>query len=216
MTEILSRFARYFLQGLIFLVPLAIIVYVIWQIWDIIESNSFTDSPWISLLIIVFVITTLGYLASSLIARPIFKAIEKVLTKAPVINFIYSSIKDLLEAFVGDKKRFDKPVIVTISRDSHLKKLGFITAKDMKMIDEDGMVAVYMPHSYNFSGNLFVVDKEHVRTLDANSAEVMKFIVSGGVSGLSDEFDPKKFVELSPPDVEAPSKEESTDSDSPA
>ena len=46
----------------------------------------------------------------------------------------------------------------------------------------ESQVAVYLPHSYAFSGNLFIVDKENITPLNASSAEVMKFIVSGGVA----------------------------------
>ncbi len=192
MTELISRFARHFLHGLIFLVPLGIIVYVLANIWQAIRDYSFTDNVWISFLIIIFAITALGYLATSLIARPIFRLFESLLTKAPLINFIYSSIKDLMEAFVGEKKRFDRPVLVNISRDSSLQKLGFITVEDMEILGIPGKVAVYLPHSYNFSGNLFVVSRDQVQAIHANSADVMKFIVSGGISGLKNGESPDK------------------------
>ena len=97
---------------------------------------------------------------------------------------IYSAIRDLLSAFVGKEKKFNNPVLVKVNHLSNLEKLGFLTQKDLSTLGiEDGKVAVYFPHSYNFSGELFIVPVEHVRSIDISSAEYMKFIVSGGASG---------------------------------
>ena len=66
---------------------------------------------------------------------------------------------------------------------SELEKLGFITEEDLGILQEKDKVAVYFPHSYNFSGELFIVPKTQIRMLDVNSSEMMKFIVSAGLTG---------------------------------
>jgi uncharacterized membrane protein len=86
---------------------------------------------------------------------------------------------------VGKKKKFNQPVLVTINRDTNLQRLGYITQSDLTNLGIYDKVAVYLPHSYNISGNLFIVPKEHVTPLQANGAELMKFIVSGGVSEIN-------------------------------
>jgi uncharacterized membrane protein len=63
-----------------------------------------------------------------------------------------------------------------------LWKLGFITRESLSEFGLPGMVAIYFPHSYNFSGELYLVPSERVEKLDLSPAEVMKFIVSGGVT----------------------------------
>jgi hypothetical protein len=56
------------------------------------------------------------------------------LKRFPLFNFIYGSIKDFTEAFVGDDKKFNEPVLVDI--DAHgLKKIGFLTQKDLQKIE---------------------------------------------------------------------------------
>jgi uncharacterized membrane protein len=88
-----------------------------------------------------------------------------------------------MSAFVGEKRRFNRPVLVKLIEGSEIKKLGFITREDLTEFDiNEDHIAVYLPHSYNFSGNLYIVEKRNVTVLDANAAEVMKFIVSGGVT----------------------------------
>ena len=54
------------------------------------------------------------------------------------------------------------------------------------MFDLQDKVAVYLPHSYNFSGNFYIVPREHVTLIDLPGADVMKFVVSGGVSGYNE------------------------------
>jgi uncharacterized membrane protein len=102
--------------------------------------------------------------------------------KVPILKVIYSAFNDLFSAFVGKKRNFNKPVLVLVNKSLGLKKLGFLTEEDLSLIDEKEKVAVYFPHSYNWSGELFLVPKEHIRPIDISPAEVMKFIVSAGVA----------------------------------
>ncbi|MGB3179806.1 MAG: DUF502 domain-containing protein [Cyclobacteriaceae bacterium] len=183
----MNRLLKYFFRGLLFLVPLALTVYIV------VESINFLDNiidvalPGVGLVIILTIITIFGYLASTLLARPLFDALERALIKIPLVSLIYTSIKDLIGAFVGEKRKFDEPVVVLMDANTGLKKLGFITQEDLNVIDLPGEVAVYLPHSYNFSGNLYILPRERVTKLDAPGSEVMKFIVSGGVSGFGEE-----------------------------
>ncbi|NJO87591.1 MAG: DUF502 domain-containing protein [Chloroflexia bacterium] len=106
--------------------------------------------------------------------------------KTPILKLIYSAFNDLFSAFAGKEKKFNKPVIVLINPSANLEKLGFLTEEDLSKLDEKNKVAVYFPHSYGFTGEVFVVPKSQVRSLPVNSASLMKFILSGGVSGLDD------------------------------
>ena len=103
--------------------------------------------------------------------------------RLPLVKIIYTALQDLFSAFVSDKKKFDKPVMVIVNKTSGLKKFGFITQEDLSQFGLKDEVAVYLPHSYNFSGNLFVAPRENVILLDnISSSDTMKFIVSGGVT----------------------------------
>lgn len=190
----MQRFAKYFLQGMLLVVPVSITLYVVWAcihwidslIYGILGSlmNIPLELPGLGLLTFITIITLLGYIGSNLIAQTVFGSVEAVLNKLPLVKIVYSSIKDLISAFVGDKKKFDQAVLVTINKESGVAKLGFITQQDLSCFGLQDMVAVYLPHSYNFSGNLFIVPLENVQLLDVPGSEVMKFIVSGGVSDI--------------------------------
>jgi uncharacterized membrane protein len=176
-----KRFITYFLRGLLFVVPIALTVYVIILILRFLDGIIPIPVPGLGILVMFSFITFMGFLASIFVTRPLFDLFERWMFKLPLVNILYTSIRDLMSAFVGDKKKFNTPVIVKLS--NNMFRLGFITQENLSILGEQGLVAIYFPHSYNFSGNLYLVPKENVRVLeDVKSADVMKFIVSGGVS----------------------------------
>lgn len=181
-----------FLRGLLLVFPITATVYIIFSAvrWS---NNFFNDLlfEWLNLdipglgLITVFVgITAIGYIFSRAITRPIVTYFERFLKKVPFIKIIYTSLKELTEAFVGDKKRFNKPVLINFGG-IEAKRIGFVTQKDLSALGIADTVAVYCPHSYNFSGNLYLVPTENVTPIDYNSSDVMKYIVSGGITNIS-------------------------------
>jgi uncharacterized membrane protein len=156
---------------------------VIYAIFIFLDSLIPVPIPGIGILMVLALITFIGYLASLFFTKPFFEWFERGVFKIPLVNLLYTSIKDLMGAFVGEKKKFSSPVIVQISE--NLSRLGFITQEDMSNIGEPELVAVYFPHSYNVSGNVFLVPKDKIKPLKGvKSTDVMKFMVSGGVSSL--------------------------------
>jgi len=180
----LNRFITYFFRGLLFVVPFTLTIYIIYQSLDWVDSLIPVDIPGLGLLVIISAITFLGFVASFFITRPIFEYFEKSLIRIPIVNIMYTSIKDLIGAFVGDQKKFNVPVLVQMDSASTLLKIGFITQKDLQSIDLPGYTSVYLPHSYAWSGNQFIVDTRYVKHLNMSATAAMKFVVSGGVSGL--------------------------------
>lgn len=185
-----KSFFGYFLQGLVYVAPLFITVYAIYVSFVYVDGllNQYIrdyldfNIPGLGLVAIVLLISLTGFLGRTIIFKPLMAYLDTVATKVPFIKIIYTSIKDLLSAFVGQKRKFTEPVLVKVNRDCELEKLGFVTQRDLSSLGiSNGKVAVYLPHSYNFSGNLFIVPAENVRPVDAPAAEVMKFIVSAGV-----------------------------------
>ena len=191
----MKKILIYFVQGLIITVPVAITAFVFYKIISIIGSFVYLFgtivSPIIDPVIVIAITLSLiflmGLLGSSIILRPLFSMLDHALENTPVVKTIYSSIKDFLSAFVGSKKRFNKPVLVTINKENNIQQLGFITQEDLSELKiAKGAMAVYVPLSYSFSGNLLIVPVDHITRVEASSTEVMKFIVSGGVTDIDD------------------------------
>ncbi|GAB2623695.1 DUF502 domain-containing protein [Belliella aquatica] len=178
-----KRFITYFFRGILFVIPLALTIYIIILTINFLDGIIPIPVPGLGILIMLGFITFVGYLAGLFITKPLFEIFEKWIFKIPLINIVYTSIKDLMSAFVGDKKKFNIPVIVKLSEG--MSRLGFITQDDLSILEEENLVAIYFPHSYNFSGNLYLVPRHNVRILNnVKSSDIMKFIVSGGVSNL--------------------------------
>lgn len=188
----MKSLAKYFLQGLLYIVPIAVTIYVLYEIFVVLDGLIKLDIPGLGILIILAGITLIGFVGSFFIALPFTSLIERFLKKAPLVKLVYSSVKDLINAFVGKKKSFDKPVLVQLYGNKDVRELGFITSDDLSSLNIEGdYIAVYVPHSYAMSGQLHIVPKTAVSPLDAKSADVMKFIISGGVTTIEEEETPE-------------------------
>jgi uncharacterized membrane protein len=186
MRNTLRKTARYFFSGMLFIVPLVATGYFIFLSFSWLDGLLQLPYPGMGFVIIFGVILLFGYITSTFALDTVTEWLDHLINKIPFIKLIYSSIKDLIGAFVGDKRKFSKPVLVTINKENSLHQIGFVTQEDLTELGLRHMVAVYFPHSYAFSGNHFLVPKENVKPLDITGPAAMKFIVSGGISGFKE------------------------------
>ena len=183
----MKKFINYFLQGLLYIVPLTVTMYVVVWTFKKIDGILPFQFPGLGLIIIIALITIIGFVGSAVIASPINSFFQNLLKRAPLLQTIYSSVKDLMNTFVGKKKGFSQPVLIKLYENSTIERIGFITNDDLKTLGiKEGKVLVYLPHSYAFSGQLFVVDRSYINPIDSSSSEIMKLIVSGGVTKIDD------------------------------
>lgn len=179
---------NYFFRGLLFIFPVFATIYIFILLinWanDLFNNLLFEwldwDIPGLGLLTAILLIILLGFLVTRAFSRPIFNFLERLMGRTPFIKIIYTALKDLTEAFVGEQKKFNQPVLISFTDD--IDRIGFMTAEHLENIGMNDRVAVYCPHSYNFSGNLFLVNPEKIRKLDVNPADAMKFVISAGVT----------------------------------
>ena len=187
----MKKIIHYLLQGLLYIAPLSITAYIIYAVFNLLDNMSqellakFVDVriPGLGVLTLILFLILIGVLGKTFIAKPLKVVINRIIESIPLLKFIYSAFNDLFKAFVGQEKKFDKPVLVKVNLNSDLEKLGFITEENLQLLDEKDKVAVYFPHSYNFSGELFIVPRINIKSVDINSSDVMKFIVSAGLTG---------------------------------
>ena len=178
----MKRLSQYFLRGLLFLVPLVVTLYVIYWVFIRIDGVLNLPVPGLGFIVTIVFITLVGFGASNFLTRNLVQLVDRIFARLPLVKMIYTAIKDLVNAFVGDKKSFNRPVQVVIDRESNLRVIGFATRESLDSIGIKDSMAVYLPQSYNFAGNLIIVEREQVIPMSADPGEVMKLIVSGGVS----------------------------------
>ena len=180
---------RSFLQGLILLSPIALTGYLLYSVFDGVDKLIPVVPRGVGFVIIISFVTILGYLGTRLfVGRWLFDAFGHVLENTPGVKFIYSSIRDIIGSFVGDKKRFNKPVWVCVNTTPEMWRIGFMTQRDMAYLGMPDKVAVYMPHAYAISGWVIVINGINVKPVkDMTAGEAMKFAVSGGVTTIEDE-----------------------------
>jgi uncharacterized membrane protein len=195
----MQRLLRFFFQGLLILLPFVLTVYLVYLIFTMLNQTLFSalgsllqtvfpalEAGWIAdlaggLLTLAVIILT-GMFASFYLGRFFLSLFDNVLTRIPLVKMLYNSLRDLFNALIGDNKRFNKPVAISLMN-GEVQLLGFITREDMTAFGLPGKVAVYLPQSYNFAGNLLIVDKDKIQLLDVAASKMTTFIVSGGITG---------------------------------
>jgi uncharacterized membrane protein len=182
----MKKLIDYFLKGLVIFVPIALtVVLLIWTFTrlDTILRDFFgVSAPGIGILLTVLLIIVIGFVASNYLGKRLFALVEKIFQGLPLVKLLYSAVKDMIEAFAGEKKSFDKPVIAKIASGGAAKVIGFVTQESLDNFGLSDHVAVYLPQSYNFAGNVILFPKDAVKPLSIESSQAMTFIVSGGVS----------------------------------
>jgi uncharacterized membrane protein len=196
-TNPLTVLAGAFGRGLLVLVPTVGTVYTVWLVLRWIDSAIGVPIPGLGIVITLSLIVATGFVASNVMGQAAIALLERGLTRLPVVRLLYTSLKDLLGAFVGDKKSFDKPAMISLEDApsssegsargprSGLKLFGFVTCSQFDDVRLTDHVAVYLPQAYNFAGNVIIVPKSRVEYVDADPAQFLAFVVSGGVSAMS-------------------------------
>lgn len=174
-----------FLRGLVIVVPIALTIYLVYQTVVSVDRMLNLRTPGLGIAVIILSIILIGALASNFIIRRFLRLTETIFTRAPIVRLIYAAIKDLLEAFVGDKRRFDRPVIVSLTEATDVRVLAFVTRDDLAPLPLADHVAVYVPFSYTWDGCLLLVPRSRVQPIEVDSASIMSMVVSGGVSRVS-------------------------------
>ena len=193
-----KKIFRYFIQGVIVVAPIGITAYILYWMFEKVDNilRPFLNVPGLGFVIIIVFIVLVGWVSSNFLMGSVITFFDQWMERTPVIKFIYTSTKDFFEAFAGDKRKFNQAVLANVFADD-VWIVGFLTDEEMGKFEMgEGMVAVYVPQSYNFAGQLYVLPRDKVRKIEKiTSGEAMKYAVTGGVVDLDAErVDEKKLT----------------------
>jgi uncharacterized membrane protein len=199
------KLIQLFFQGLIILAPIVITAWAVISLFNFVDSILpnllrilFPDTPGIEdvyqrrfpglgFVLVILIVMVVGYISSTIIVSKLVQLFDNILERTPGVKIIYTTVKDFLEAFAGNKRKFDRAVLVSIEAPD-VYRIGFITHEELSEFGLREHIAVYVPHSYAFSGVLYLVKRERVKVLsDTPSSDAMKFVVSGGVTEIDDD-----------------------------
>ena len=186
----------YLIKGTLVIVPVAAAIFlIVWLVASLDGALNLTTHflqdeqghplyiPGIGILTVLILLVLVGLIFTTFVTEPIRAWAKRTIDKIPLFNTLYSSIRDFTEAFVGDAKKFNEPVLVVVN-ETGLKKIGFLTQRDLSKIGLENQVVVYFPYSYSLAGQVVVVNAAHVERLNMSATDAMKLVVSGGVSGI--------------------------------
>ena len=174
---------RYFAQGVLIAAPMLLTLYLVITLMAAVDGLLHIPIPGLGLVVTLCLLTLLGFVASSVIGKQVVAQADVLLRRVPLVKILYRALKDLVSAFVGDRKGFDRPVAVQLPGGQG-RLLGFVTRDAIPLTGFEQHVAVYFPQAYNFAGNLVFVPRTSVEPLSIKSSELMSFIISGGIAGL--------------------------------
>ncbi|MEJ0102559.1 MAG: DUF502 domain-containing protein [Bacteroidota bacterium] len=187
----LKKIFNYFIQGIIILAPIGITAYLLYWLFDKVDGilRPYLNIPGLGFAIIIVFVILVGWVSSNYLMGSFINFFDRWLEKTPGVKFIYSSIKDFFEAFAGDKRKFNKSVLINIYAND-VWIIGFVTDEELQKFELGAdMIAVYVPQAYNFAGQLYLLPRERVKTVEnINSGQIMKYAVTGGVADLDEDF----------------------------
>ena len=203
--KILSSVAQLFFQGVVVLAPIGVTIWVVVSLFNWVDNflpnllnfifplqfaevnGQIPKVTGLGFVVAITLVLLVGWLSSLFFVERLMSIFDKILEKTPGVKIIYSSVKDFLEAFAGNKKKFDQPVLVNVDS-TDVWRIGFITQQNTEHFGLKDFVTVYVPHSYAISGITYIVSADRIKKMPkgVNASEAMKYVVSGGVTTVDD------------------------------
>ena len=203
--KILSTIAQLFFQGVVVLAPIGVTIWVVVSLFNWVDNilpnllnfifpiqfaevnGQIPKVTGLGFVVAITLVLLVGWLSSLFFVERLVSIFDKILEKTPGVKIIYSSVKDFLEAFAGNKKKFDEPVLVNVDA-TDVWRIGFITQKSTEHFGLKEFVTVYVPHSYAISGITYIVTPDRIKKMpkSVTASEAMKYVVSGGVTAVDE------------------------------
>jgi len=194
------RLRRYFLTGLIVVAPVAITAYLTWSIvlwvdgWvkPYLPATYNPDTylpfsvPGYGLLVALFLITIVGFLAANLVGRSILGFGESLLDRMPLVRTVYKALKQIFETVLAEQNSsFKQAGLIEYPRKG-IWSIVFIATETKgevdKLLPENETIAVFLPTTPNpTSGFLLFVPRKDIQFLDMTVEEAAKMVISAGL-----------------------------------
>lgn len=173
--------------------PIGLTLYIVWTLFNFVSKSVaplliriplLQEMPVVAIRVIAFLITfviiwIIGMVATNIVGRKILKLSEVLLLKAPVVNRIYQTIRQIIQTIIVSKTALRQVVLVEYPRKG-VYTIAFVT----NTYEEKGKknVSLFIPTTPNPTSGFFViVPEEEVIPLKMTVEEAMKLVVSAGI-----------------------------------
>lgn len=186
---------RYFINGLLVLLPGVITVYILFfglVTIDGVLGNTLAKLvgfhiPGAGAVLTILLILATGIFTTNVIGRKAFQWAEKVFLKIPILNNIYQGVGQVIQAFSNsDTQKFQRVVLVQYPR-LGIYSLGFVTNENIPEFNaavQSRSVTVFIPTTPNpTSGFFVVVPSTDCLPLNISVEDAFKTIISAGIVG---------------------------------
>jgi uncharacterized membrane protein len=178
-----------FLIGIITAIPLVVTFYVFRWLFEALDSvfqpvfkfflgHSLPGAGLIAVIILVYV---LGLIATNVIGRRLVHWLDAMMCRAPVIQYVYSAARQVMDALGRIQQVPFKKVVIVEFPKVGMYSLGFVTGKAFDCKGQE-KVPVFIPHTPNpMTGFLVMLSAKDIFDTDMTIEDAMKMILSGGL-----------------------------------
>lgn len=200
----MSRLVGYFARGALAVVPIAATIYILYAVVTTLDNLLGVSVPGLGVTLALGLITLVGFLVTGVIGRQIYRIFDQLLARVPIVRLLYTSIRDLVSAIMGEERKFGQPVCITLHAAANLRILGFMSREEMPSVGLPEYAAVYVPQAYNIGGQVLLVPRSQIELVDLPASSVFAFMLSGGAAELTARINPERSSEggtKPPPEV---------------
>ncbi len=191
-------FKKYFLTGMLVIIPLWITVVVLQAFINITDSalnilpsvvnpKTYFPFPGIGIVIALILIIVVGALASNYFGNRVLLYVENLVNKIPFVRTIHQGVKQLMQGTLTTNKDsvFSRVVIIEFPRKG-MYFIGFVTGTTVQRFrsEEKKFLKIFIPTTPNPTSGFFcMVPEEDAQYLDISIDEAFKLIISAGFAG---------------------------------
>jgi len=192
----LKHLTATFLRGLVTVLPVLLTLYVLY--WFAVTAEALLGGPlrwalpvWLyrpglGIAMGIVLVFAVGLVMELYVARRLLAFVEELLLRVPVVKTVYGAIKDFAGFISESSKHKSLSQVVRVRIDGGMYLLGFVTREDFSglpaQLGSEGMIAVYLPMSYQIGGYTVLLPRERVEPIPMSSEEALRFAVTAGMS----------------------------------
>ncbi|MEX2126090.1 MAG: DUF502 domain-containing protein [Woeseia sp.] len=195
----LVRLWRTFLTGLVPIIPLVVTGYVVYWLFTAADSllsgigEALLPPGWyfpgLGLIFAVLAVLALGAVLNAWVyGRLALKLGNRLLERIPLIKTVYGGVRDLM-LFVARPADADTRHVVLVTLPGDIRLIGFITdtapaqaVPELSLDDDEPVLAVYLPMSYQIGGYTLYVPERCLRRLEMPVEEGMRMVLTAGMN----------------------------------